>query len=469
MSYKLNLETDLLVIGGGPGGYVAAIYGAKMGLNVILVESGKLGGTCLNVGCIPTKTLVKSSELHKDLINAADFGIKVKGNIEVDMAAIIDRKDEIKDRLVSGIEFLMKKNKIKVLYGHGSFIDEDKVVVKGEEELVVAFKNVIIATGSKISNIKIPGIDLPCVMTSTDALKSKELPKSITIVGGGVIGMEFAFIYRNLGVEVHVIEYMDRLLAIVDKDLSRELLKTCRKAGIKVSTKSKVTSIEQLENGQALVNYQGRKGEESTKSDRVLIATGREPNLDNLGIENINLKLNDNGKGIAVDDTMVSNLKHVYAIGDVTNIYQLAHVASYQAMVAIDNIIGKERKVDYRAVPNVIFTSPEIASVGLNEEECKEKKIDYTASKSSYINNGKALAMGQNEGFVKLIKENASNKIIGCSIIGPDASALISTITLAISKGLTDEDLRQMIFVHPTTSEVILEAAQSLDFGAIHQ
>ena len=469
MTYKLDLDTDLLVIGGGPGGYVAAIYAARKGLDVTLVESSRLGGACLNVGCIPTKALVKSSELCKDLRSAGNFGMIIDGNIEVDMAAIIDRKDETKDRLGSGIEFLMKKNKINLLYGHGSFIDENKVIVKGEEDLVVTFKNVIIATGSKISNIRIPGIDLSCVMNSTDALKCKELPQSITIVGGGVIGMEFAFIYRNLGVEVHVIEYMDRLLAMADRDISRELLKICRKAGIKVSTKAKVTSIEQLDDGQALVNYEGRKGMESTKSDKVLLATGREPNLDNLGLENIDLRLNDNDRGIAVDETMVSNLKHVYAIGDVTDIYQLAHVASYQAMVAVDNIIGKERKADYRAVPNVIFTSPEIASVGLSEEECKERKIDYSVSKSSYINNGKALTMGQNEGFVKLIKENATGEIIGCSIIGPDASALISTITLGISNGIKDDNLRQMIFVHPTTSEVIQEAAQNLDFGAIHQ
>ncbi len=469
MGFVVDVETDLLVIGAGPGGYVSAIYAAKMGLDVTLVESGKLGGTCLNVGCIPTKALVKAAEFCNSLKSAGDFGLRIDGNIEVDMEAIIDRKDMIKDRLVSGIEFLIKKNKINILNGHASFLEDKKVIVKGDKDIVVSFNNVIIATGSKVSKINIPGMDLPCVMNSTDALDCKELPKKITIVGGGVIGMEFAFIYRNLGVEVHVIEYMDRLLLMVDKDLSREILKSCRKAGIKVSTKAKVTAISQLDDGQALVSYEDRKGEQRVTSDKVLVATGREPNLDGLGIDKLDIILNSNGRGIAVDERMASNLPHVYAIGDVTNIFQLAHVASYQGMVAVDNILENERKADYMAVPNVIFTSPEIGTVGLNEEECKEMNLDYRVSKNTYMSNGKALTMGQTEGFIKVIKDNKSGKIIGASIIGADASSLISTMTVGISNDITDEELRKVIFAHPTTSEVIQEAVQDLDFGAIHK
>ena len=362
MSSKVDFNSDLLIIGGGPGGYVAAIYAAKNGLDVTLVEAGKLGGTCLNVGCIPTKALFKSSEVCKSVSKANEFGIVVDG-YEVDMKTIIKRKDKTVEGLVSGIEFLMKKNKINLISGHASFLSNREICVKGEKETVIAFKNVIIATGSKVSNIDIPGMELPCVMNSTEALDCTELPKSIIIVGGGVVGMEFAFIYRNLGIEVHVIEYMDRLLTMLDKDVSREILKSCRKAGIKVSTKAKVTEIGQSNDGQAIVTYEDRKGIQTSISDKVLVATGRKPNLDDLGIENTYIGLNNNGRGIFVDERMSTNQENVYAIGDVTDIFQLAHVASYQGMIAVDNILGKEKKADYTAVPNVIFTYPEIATV----------------------------------------------------------------------------------------------------------
>lgn len=462
-----KLVTDLLIIGGGPGGYIAAIYGAKHGLNVTLVEKDTLGGTCLNVGCIPTKALVKSAEVCQTIKNRDEFGLKLDGDLYVDMEKIINRKDEVKDRLVAGVEFLMKKNKIQVLKGEASFQSNKSVIVNGDSRYNIEFKDVIIATGSRISRINIPGIDLPFVMNSTEALSSTDLPSSITIVGGGVIGMEFAFIYRNLGVEVNIIEYMDRLLTMVDKDVSREIKKACKKAAITIVNSAKVLRIESNDKGYANVVYEDKKGEQIIESEKVLIAIGREPNMEKLSIENTDVLLNENGRGIAVNEYMKTNVDHIYGIGDVTNIIQLAHVASHQGIVAIDNILGNHRSIDYKAVPNVIFTSPEIATVGLTEEQCIVQDLDYTVSKVSYMSNGKALTMKQTEGFIKLIKDNTNNTILGCSIVGADASSLISTLTLAISSGVTEEELRETIFPHPTTSEVIHEVVFGLGIGSL--
>lgn len=462
-----KLKTDLLIIGGGPGGYIAAIYGAKHGLNVTLVEKDTLGGTCLNVGCIPTKALVKSAEVCQTIRNSEEFGLMLDGELHIDMGKIINRKDEVKDRLVAGVEFLMKKNKIQVFKGEASFLSNNSVVVNGETSYNIEFKDVIIATGSRMSRVSIPGIDLPFVMNSTEALSSNELPSSVTIVGGGVIGMEFAFIYRNLGVEVSVIEYMDRLLTMVDKDVSREIKKACKKAGIKVVNNAKVLRIEDNDKGLANVVFENNKGEQIVESEKVLIAIGREPNMENLAIENTDVLLNENGRGIAVNEHMKTNVDNIYGIGDVTNIIQLAHVASHQGIVAVDNILGNHRSIDYKAVPNVVFTSPEIATVGLTEEQCIEQSLDYSVSKVSYMSNGKALTMKQTEGFIKLIKDNTNGKILGCSIIGADASSLISTLTLAISSGVTDEELRETIFPHPTTSEVIHEVVFGLGIGSL--
>ena len=464
-----EIQTDLLIIGAGPGGYVAAIYAAKNGLDVTLVEKSRLGGTCLNIGCIPTKTLVKSSEVSQNIRNAEEFGIEIDGNISVNMNKVIERKDNVAERLVSGIEYLMKKNKIRVISGNASFTDKNIVNVLGDDNYTIYGRDIIIATGSKISNINIPGIDLPFVLNSTTALSSTELPGSITIIGGGVIGMEFAFIYSNFGVNVNVIEFLDRTLTMVDKDISREIQRVAKRQKIKIHTSSKVTKIEGSEDGKAIITYEDKKGVHSLVSDKVLAAIGREPNLDGLNIENSNVKLNDNTRGIKVDNSMKTNIDNIYAIGDVTDIIQLAHVASHQGLVAVDNILNKDRKVDYLSVPNVIFTSPEIASVGLTEDKSKEEGLDITVSKIPFSGNGKALAMNETRGFVKLIKNNETGKIIGGSIIGPDASSLITILTIAIQNGLTEHEINNTIFPHPTTSEVIQEAAQDLGLGAIHK
>lgn len=464
-----EVSTDVLIIGAGPGGYVAAIYAAKNGLKVTLVEKSELGGTCLNVGCIPTKALVKSSEVCHSVNNASLFGIELEGNIVVNMKQVIDRKNRITERLVSGIDFLLKKNDIKVISGNASFIDQNAILVKGNENNIIRAKDIIIATGSKISKIAIPGMSLPCVMNSSEALSHHELPKSITIIGGGVIGMEFAFIYKNFGVDVHVVEFMDRLLTVVDSDLSKEIQDIAESEKIKIHTSSKVLKIQSTDDGTAIVTYEDKDGEHLLVSDKVLVAIGREPELAGLSIENSGVLLNSTGKGIQVDDAMRTNIDHIYAIGDVTNIIQLAHVASHQGIVAVDNILNKQNTMNYSAVPNVIFTAPEIASTGIGEDAAKANNMNISVSKFFFAGNGKALTMNESSGFIKLIKDNETNKIIGGSIIGADASSLISSLTLAIANKFTEKEITETIFPHPTTGEVIHEAALDFGIGAFHQ
>lgn len=465
---KEDIKADLLVIGGGPGGYVAAIYAAKKGLNTVLVEREKLGGTCLNVGCIPTKALVKSSEVYKEALLGEEFGFEIE-NIKVNMNKVIDRKDKIRENLVSGIDYLLGKNNVRVIKGDASFLDDKIIVAKrGKDEYKIEAKNIIVATGSKISKINIKGIDLPFVLNSKSALDNKNLPKSITIIGGGVIGMEFAFIYSNFGVKVNVVEYMDRLLTMVDDDISEEIKNIAKLNGINIYTSSKVTKIEESENGDAIVFFENEGKEKYLISENVLVAIGREPNMDGLNIEKTGIELNERGKGIKVDNTLKTNVPGIYAIGDVNNKMQLAHVASHQGIIAVDNILSEDKEMQYDCVPNVIFTAPEIASVGLTERECIEKKINIKVSKFPFSANGKALTMGESRGFIKIIKDTYNNKIVGASIIGADASSLISTLTVIIKNNIKDNDIADTIFAHPTTGEVIHEAALGLSIGALH-
>ncbi|AQM60686.1 dihydrolipoyl dehydrogenase [Clostridium baratii] len=465
---KEDVKADLLVIGGGPGGYVAALYAAKKGLNTVLVEREKLGGTCLNVGCIPTKALVKSSEVYKDTLLGEEFGFEIE-NIKVNMNKVIDRKDKIRDNLVSGIDYLLSKNNVRVIKGDASFLDDKIIVAKrGKDEYKIEAKNIIVATGSKISKINIKGIDLPFVLNSKSALDNKNLPESITIIGGGVIGMEFAFIYSNFGVKVNVVEYMDRLLTMVDDDISEEIENIARLNGINIYTSSKVTKIEKSENGDAIVFFENEGKEKYLISENVLVAIGREPNMDGLNIEKAGIELNERGKGIKVDNTLKTNVPGIYAVGDVNNKMQLAHVASHQGIIAVDNILSEDKEMKYDCVPNVIFTAPEIASVGLTERECIEKKINIKVSKFPFSANGKALTMGESRGFIKIIKDMDNNKIVGASLIGADASSLISTLTVIIKNNIKDKDIADTIFAHPTTGEVIHEAALGLSIGALH-
>lgn len=465
---KEEVTTDILVIGGGPGGYVAAIYAAKHNKNVILVEKAKLGGTCLNEGCIPTKALVKSAHVYKDIINSQMFGVSAS-DVKKDMSKIIDRKNEIKDKLIGGIEYLMLKNNIRVINGEAQFLNDSKVVVKaGRDEYTVNAENIIIATGSKISNINVPGADYEFVMDSRSALENRSDIESVTIIGAGVIGMEFAFIYSNLGMKVNLVEYCDRVLTMVDSEVSEEITAIAKDSKIGVYTDSKLTKIGKDQNNKAVVFFENNGEEKYIVSDKVLMATGRIANFDNLGIENTSIQLNDRQNAIEVDTNMRTNVKNVYAIGDVNGRMQLAHVASHEGIVAVDNILGKNVEMKYSAVPNVIFTSPEIASVGITEDFAKAQNINIKVSKFPFSANGKALTMNEEEGFVKLIKNLDTNKLEGASVIGPDAASLIATLTVMINCEIDEDEIRHTIFAHPTTSEAIHESILGFSEGALH-
>ncbi|MBE5905816.1 MAG: dihydrolipoyl dehydrogenase [Lachnospiraceae bacterium] len=461
-------HVEVVVIGGGPGGYVAAIYAAKSGKQVALVEKEHLGGTCLNIGCIPTKALVKSAEVFDCVKKAQEFGVLLEGDVKPDMNAIMDRKEQVVERLVGGVAHILKKNNVEVITGTASFVDDKTIEVSGEETLEITFDDAIIATGSKVAKVPIPGIDLPFVLNSTTALSLRELPKSIVIIGGGVIGLEFAFLYRHLGVEVTVIEFMDRLVSVLDSDASSEILRQAKKAGIKVSTSAKVTQIAKGEDGKALVSYERKEKLNEVSCEKVLVAIGRSPQMEGLGIENTSIELLEKGRGIKVNEAMKTSVDHIYAIGDVNNLIQLAHAASHQGMLAVDDIVGKQTEAfEKNCVPSVIFTTPEIASVGVSEDYLKEQGITYKVGKFQFNGNGKAVTMGQANGFCKILK-NEQNEIIGATIVGPDASTLIATLTLAIRNHMTDSDITKTIFAHPTTGEVIHEAALDLSIGCIH-
>ncbi|NLL69517.1 MAG: dihydrolipoyl dehydrogenase [Epulopiscium sp.] len=465
LTTKEIIEGDIAILGGGPGGYVAALQGAKMGAKIILIEKDKVGGTCLNRGCIPTKALVRSAEVYDDIKNAEQYGLLVE-KATVDMKKVIERKDTIVENLVQGIEYLLKKQKVILKSGNGKLLDQNTIQV--DDTTLVKAKNIIIATGSKICKPPFPGMDLKNVMTSEDALELKELPPKILIVGGGIIGMEFAFIYANMGVDVSVIEYMDDILCMLDQDVIREISRIAKSKGITLYTKSKVLEIIEGEGQNCIVKFEQKGKEKYISSDKVLVCVGRIPEYENIGMENLQLEINPNNKGIQVNSHMQTNVSNIYAIGDVTNIMQLAHVASHQGIIAIQHILGQDRQMDYSAVPSAIFTSPEIALVGISEKEAKANNMDIVVGKFPFAANGKALTYGETRGFVKIIKEKETGKIIGCTIIGPHASDLIAEVTLAIKNELTVEKIIETIHAHPTTAESIHEAALASEGGALH-
>lgn len=465
---KKELTTNITIIGGGPGGYVAAIKAAQLGADVVLIEKDVVGGTCLNRGCIPTKALVRSAEIYSHLKNADHFGCSAT-NISLDMKKVMARKTTVVNQLVQGIKYLLTKHNVKVIEGTGKIIDEKTVLVKNaNQETTITTNNIIIATGSKTAKLPIPGSDIPNVIDSTTALELEELPKKLVIIGGGVIGMEFAFIYANFGVDVTVIEYLDEILTACDKDIIEEISKIATNMGIKLYTGSRVKEIIKSEDQQCIVAFDENEETKYLTADKVLMAVGREPFYQELGLEELNIELNDKGKGIKVNDKMLTNIPHIYAIGDVTNKIQLAHVASHQGIIAVQNILGINSVMDYSVIPSAIFTEPEIATVGINEKYADQANIAINVGKFPFAANGKAQTYGETRGFVKLIQEKESGKIIGGSIIGPHATDLLGEITLAIKNNLTAEQIMETIHAHPTTAESIHEAALSLEGGALH-
>ncbi|MCB2300995.1 dihydrolipoyl dehydrogenase [Clostridium tagluense] len=465
---KLGMESDITIIGGGPGGYVAAIQAAKLGAKVILIEKEKLGGTCLNWGCIPTKTLVRSAQVFDTLKRAEEFGCYAE-NIGIKMEKVIDRKNKVVAELVQGIQYLMNKNSIKVINGTAEIIDKETILAKSTtQEITVKTKNIIIATGSKSSVVPIVGIENKNVIDSNDALSLMEVPKKLVIVGGGVIGMEFAYIYASFGAEVSVVEFMDQCLISCDDDICEENKKSAAKKGIKLYTTAKVEEICEAENNECIVHFIQDDKDKYISANKVLLSVGRTPYIEGIGLERAGIELNNNKKGIKVNSKMQTNVSNIYAIGDVTNIILLAHAASHQGVVAAKNIMGKPCDMDYTAVPSAIFTEPEIAMVGIGEKMAKLQGIEVEVGKFSFSANGKALSYGESDGFIKIIRDKNTQRLIGASIVGLHATDLIAELTLAIKNNLSAEAITETIHAHPTTAEVIHEAALSLEGGAIH-
>ena len=463
-----NYEADVVVIGGGPGGYVSAIRAAQGGKKVIIIEESRLGGTCLNHGCIPTKALVSSVDVLEKIKNAKSFGLEVQ-DYKFSLKKIMKRKNEVVDTLVSGIEHLMKANKIEYINGKAQIKDSQTVTVQNKLiDATISFSKLIIAVGSKTASIPIEGADSDDILTSQELLELKEVPYSITIIGGGVIGMEFAFIYSALGSKVNVVEFLPQILNNVDEDAADVIKDSASKMGINLYEGAKAMSIKTSLDGNKIVEINKDNETKYLTSEKVVMAVGRKANLGSLDLEKLQVKLNERHNGIMVDEYMRTSNPNVYAIGDVTNKVQLAHVASQQGIVAADHINGRENKMCYDLVPSAIFTMPEIGQVGLTEKEAVSRKLDFITSKFPLMANGKALAMGETDGFVKLIADKATRKIIGGTIVGVHATDMISTISNIMASGLTIDKAVDVIYAHPTISESIHEALLMLNGEGIH-
>lgn len=463
-----NYEVDVAVVGGGPGGYVSAIRAAQGGKKVLIIEEDKLGGTCLNHGCIPTKALVSSIDVLEKIRNAQSFGLETQ-EVKFSLEKIMQRKNEVVDTLVSGIEHLMTVNKIEYISGRAEALDSKTLTVKNKSvDAVIKFKKLIIAAGSKTVMLPIEGADSEDILTSQDLLELKEVPSSITIIGGGVIGMEFAFIYRALGAKVNVVEYFPQILNTMDEDTADIIRTSAVQRGINIYEGAKASSIKTALDGMKIVEINENNQIKFLISEKVAMAVGRKANLETLDLEKLQVDLNERHNGIKVDNHMRTSNPDIYAIGDITNKVQLAHVASHQGIVAADNINGVENEMSYDLIPSAIFTVPEIGHVGLTEKDARSQNIDYMKGKFPLMANGKAQAMGETQGFVKLIADKETRKILGGTIVGVHATDMLSTISNIIASGLTIDKAVHAVYAHPTTAESIHEALLSLDGRGIH-
>lgn len=469
-------EYDLVILGGGTGGYVAAIRAAQLGLKTAIVEKGKLGGTCLHKGCIPSKALLRSAEIYSTFKNSEEFGIKVK-DVELDFEKVQERKNRVINQLHKGVEFLMKKRKIDVFEGTGTILGPSIFsplpgtisvqMNKGGENEILVPKNVIIATGSRPRTLPGLEIDGEFVLSSDEALEMKKLPQSIIIIGGGVIGIEWASMLSDFGVNVTILEYLDRILPTEDKEISKEMQRLMKKRGVKIVTGANVLS-DTLQKGDGVTISAQIKGEKKEfHADKILVSVGRNANIEGIGIENTSIQIN---KGvIATNEFYQTKESHIYAIGDCIGGLQLAHAASHEGIVAVEHIAGKNpTPIDNRFVPKGVYSRPEVGSVGWTEEEAKENGINVKVGKFSFRSNGKALVFGEPDGFVKIVANRDTNDLLGVHIIGPHATDLISEAGLAKVLDATPWEIGQTIHPHPTLSEAFAEAALAVDGNAIH-
>ena len=453
---------DIAVIGGGPGGYVAAIRAAQKDACVCLVEADRVGGTCLNRGCIPTKALYSTALLRERMSHAADHGFTV-GEIGFDYRRAVERKDGVVEQLVGGIEQLLKSQGVDVIKGRASLEGKGQVCIRqpGVTGRIKA-KKIILATGSVPARPKALSIDGKNILTSNEILAIKELPESLLVIGGGYIGCEFAGIFAALGSKVTVVEALPQILSLSDRQIVREVEKSFKERDVAVHVDTAVESLEVTADG-----VKAKFGDQEQLFAKVLVAVGRVPNTTGLELEAAGIEI-ENG-AIKVDDQLKTSVPDVFAIGDVTGGIQLAHVASYQAGIAVSNALGGKEKCDYSVVPSAIFTLPEIGQVGLTEAECKEQGIAVNVGRFAYMASGKALCDGESRGSVKIMAEKETGKIVGAAIAGEEASALISEIAVAMTHGLTAAQLGEVIHAHPTLPEIILEAAEDVNGHAVHK
>lgn len=448
--------SDLIIIGAGPGGYECAIEAGKSGMNVTLFNGDRLGGTCLNEGCIPTKCLCRNAEVISQFKNGEEFGID-DFTFSVDFNKIQERKNNVTDTLRQGIATMMKQAKVNVVDAMASFKDAHTVVANGEEYTA---PNIIIATGSVSKSLPIPGHDLPCVMDSTDMLNIDHVPESLTIIGGGVIGLEFASIFCSLGSKVTVIEFMKQVLPPFDSDISKRLKQALSKRGMKILTSAAAKKIEQNENYEIVVTYEQKGKEEQVVSSDLLMAVGRAPRLDGLNLEAAGVEFTP--RGITVDENMRTNVEGIYAIGDVNARMMLAHVATFQGFRALNHIRDIKDEIRFDIVPSAVFTVPECGMVGLTEEQCKAQEIEISVGQSFFRANGKSLAMAEPDGLCKLIFRKDNGLLIGAHIMGVEAADLAQQCADLMNAGATRHSMEQIIFSHPSVSEVIMSAVHAV-------
>ena len=462
---------DVVIIGSGPGGYVAAIRCAQLGMKTAIIEKySRLGGTCLNVGCIPSKALLASSHHYSEIAHFADHGIEVSGEVKVNLEKMIARKQAVVDQTSGGVKFLMDKNKITVFEGLGSFVDATHVAVAkadGTTETLEA-KNIIIATGSKPSSLPFIKIDKERIITSTEALKLKEVPKHLVIIGGGVIGIELGQVYLRLGAQVSVVEFMDRIIPGMDGSLSKELTKVLKKQGMKFYVSHKVKSVERSKN-LVTVKAENAKGETiSLEGDYSLVSVGRRPFTAGLNADKAGVKISDRGQ-VEVNDHLQTSIPNIYAIGDVVRGAMLAHKAEEEGTMVAEILAGQKPHIDYNLIPGVVYTWPEVAAVGQTEEQLKASGIDFKAGSFPFKALGRARAGGDLDGFVKILADAKTDEVLGVHMIGARCADLIAEAVTAMEFKASAEDISRMSHAHPTFAEAIKEAAlAATDNRALH-
>ncbi|EJD8519650.1 dihydrolipoyl dehydrogenase [Staphylococcus pseudintermedius] len=451
------IETDTIVIGAGPGGYVAAIRAAQLGQKVTIVEKGNLGGVCLNVGCIPSKALLNVSHRFEQAQHGADLGITAE-NVSLDFDKVQSFKGSVVSKLTGGVESLLKGNKVEIVRGEAYFVDEHSLRVMDDKSAqTYNFKNAIVATGSR--PIQIPNFEFGGrILDSTGALNLQEVPKKLVVVGGGYIGSELGTAYANFGTEVTILEGAKEILGGFEKQMVAPVKKEMKAKGMIIETEALAKSAEETDNG-VKVTYEVKGEEKTIEADYVLVTVGRRPNTDELGLEEVGVKLTDHGL-VEVDKQSRTSVDSIYAIGDIVPGLPLAHKASYEAKVAAEAIAGQNSEVDYIGMPAVCFTEPELAQVGYTEAQAKEEGLDIKASKFPYQANGRALSLNDTNGFVKLVTLKEDDTLIGAQVVGTNASDVIAELGLAIEAGMNAEDIALTVHAHPTLGEMSMEAAE---------